>query len=516
MAGTTRKPSNEEGLESFDRRSLARLSGAEETMFLYEVSMIIAKHKSIYEEDLERLGKSVDAHVAILEDNVRFLNSEIKALAHENAQLRARVPEEEERASPERKSYSRRMSTVSERAEERGLDSINPNLIRRVKRDVWLGDLREIAKRRKALDLHKEDTTQLSKVFKKLLDQWIQRYTRGEEIDIMLSVVLKFEEAMNAEEQRELARGVKMDRLFNQLKEKEEEIEALEKTKAAHRELLYAFEYRLRETQHKSIEQAILIDQHEDQVADLKVTAKAEKEEIRRELLTSLKVTMDAKEKAIRKELEPYCHLASDILNYKRESAKPEFLRDDHILDLGIDAAQGGTCLADLYRIGSNPSQDESTWFESSYGVSIDNADKLRGSSAFTKLANMHFDMQHYQWTSIFPSSEHEKIFQKLKRKVDKVEKPKADAEDGTPGSLNKLLLEGRNGKSFKALCTEHDAVSRIHKQIRQDEWVSIKHSGSMTPGMRSSEHYTISERTRKWRSKNILRGFAEYLKWYI
>src|SRR3954471_9659054 len=130
-------------------------------------------------------------------------------------------------------------------------------------------------------------------------------------------------------------------------------------------------------------------------------------------------------------------------------------------------------CLADLYRIGPGPNLVEHAWFENSYGVSIDNAEKLHGSSAFTKLVNMHFDMQHYQWKSGFHSPEHEKAFEKLKAQIAKVKNPEADAEDGTPGSLNRLLLKGRNGKAFQTICDEHDVASRMSKEIRQDKWRS-------------------------------------------
>jgi hypothetical protein len=85
----------------------------------------------------------------------------------------------------------------------------------------------------------------------------------------------------------------------------------------------------------------------------------------------------------------------------------------------------------------------------------------------------MHFDMQHYQWRWGFHSPEHEKAFAKLKSQIAKVKNPEADAEDGTPGSLNRLLLKGRNGKAFRTICDEHDSVSRMSKEIRQDKWHS-------------------------------------------
>jgi hypothetical protein len=160
---------------------------------------------------------------------------------------------------------------------------------------------------------------------------------------MMLAAVSKFEEALDAEEQRELAHAVEVDSLSKQLQEKEEEIQVLKNTAAGHREILFTFEYKLRQEQHKVMEQTVLIDEHADNVANLKETAKAEKEELRMEFLTSLKATMETREKAIRKELDPYCRIASDVLNSKRESYKPDFLRDEHILDLGNNALQGGT-----------------------------------------------------------------------------------------------------------------------------------------------------------------------------
>jgi hypothetical protein len=158
---TTRRLSNDkdnDSITSFDHRSLSQISVGEDTMFLDEVSKIIANNKMVYERDISNIGKSFDAHVAILKDNLRFQESKNRAAAQEIARLRAVIAGKAALASSEML-QSNRMSTISERAEERGLDSLNPNLIRRVRKDVWLRELRQLAKRRKAVDLHHEDST---------------------------------------------------------------------------------------------------------------------------------------------------------------------------------------------------------------------------------------------------------------------------------------------------------------------------------------------------------------------
>jgi hypothetical protein len=169
MAEPTRRLSDDDNsVASFYHHNLSRLSVDEETIFLDELSRIIAKNKLVYEQDLKKLGKSFDAHVAILEDKVHFFESQIKATEHENAKLRATIPMGEEPSSTET-SNSKRMSTISERAEARGLDLLNSNLIRGVRKDVWIGEVRRMMKRRQAVDLHNEDST-VCEIFEVVVD----------------------------------------------------------------------------------------------------------------------------------------------------------------------------------------------------------------------------------------------------------------------------------------------------------------------------------------------------------
>ncbi|THV53319.1 hypothetical protein BGAL_0054g00310 [Botrytis galanthina] len=166
----------------------------------------------------------------------------------------------------------------------------------------------------------------------------------------------------------------------------------------------------------------------------------------------------------VRRELAAHREVSVSILNRKRELTKPHEIRNDHLIETGNISAHGGTCLADVFRIKSNPDNTEIAWFHETYGVSIDTVERYGESAAFVKLINMRYELYRCVAENRTVDSEFEEGFQKLLTgSLEKNTKV-------TPESIDRFLLESKSGREmFQKLCSIWD-FARVcqRKQFRE------------------------------------------------
>ncbi|TGO14583.1 hypothetical protein BTUL_0051g00490 [Botrytis tulipae] len=209
------------------------------------------------------------------------------------------------------------------------------------------------------------------------------------------------------------------------------------------------------------------------------------------------------------RELAAHREVSVSILNRKRELTKPHEIRDDHVIETGNIAAHGGTCLADVFRINSNPDNNEKAWFQETYGVSIDTAERYGESSAFVKLINMRYELYRCGAENRAVDSEFEEGFQKLLTgSLEKNSKV-------TPESIDRFLLESKNGREmFQKLCSIWD-VARVcqRKQFRESRDPKRK---SIFGGSFRSVKSNASIWTAETQSRSKLDQIEEYGKEFL
>ncbi|TGO41240.1 hypothetical protein BHYA_0024g00170 [Botrytis hyacinthi] len=220
----------------------------------------------------------------------------------------------------------------------------------------------------------------------------------------------------------------------------------------------------------KLIEQSVIITNIEEEEKSAAAQAKTEYEQKLKEqenIISKLEEERLASVtgmQRVRRELAAHREVSVSILNRKRELTKPHEIRDDHVIETGNIAAHGGTCLADVFRIKSNPDNNEKAWFQETYGVSIDTVERYGESAAFVKLINMRYELYRCGAENRAVDSEFEEGFQKLL--TGSLEKNSRV----TPDSIDRFLLESKSGREmFQKLCSIWD-IARVcqRKQFRE------------------------------------------------
>ncbi|KAF7948240.1 uncharacterized protein EAE97_003651 [Botrytis byssoidea] len=218
------------------------------------------------------------------------------------------------------------------------------------------------------------------------------------------------------------------------------------------------------------IEQSVIITNIEKEYESAVALVKTESEQKLKEQeniiakLEEERLASVAEMQRVRRELAAHREVSVSILNRKRELTKPHEIRDDHVIETGNIAAHGGTCLADVFRIKSNPDHNEKVWFQEIYGVAIDTAERYGESAAFVKLINMRYELYRCGAENRAVDSEFEEGFQKLLTgSLEKNSKV-------TPESIDRFLLESKSGREmFQKLCSIWD-IARVcqKKQFRE------------------------------------------------
>ncbi|KAF7901963.1 uncharacterized protein EAF01_007261 [Botrytis porri] len=215
----------------------------------------------------------------------------------------------------------------------------------------------------------------------------------------------------------------------------------------------------------KLAEQRIIIANLEEKEESAATQTKIEYEEKLKEQESTIaklhqeKLASAAEMQRVGRELAAHREVSVSILNRKRELTKPHEIRNDHLIETGNISAHGGTCLADVFRIKSNPDINEQAWFQETYGVSVDTAERYGESAAFVKLINMRYELYRCSAENRDVDPEFEEGFQKLLTgSLEKNEKV-------TPASIDKFLLESKVGRdTFQRLCSIWD-ITRVYQR---------------------------------------------------
>ncbi|EMR81462.1 hypothetical protein BcDW1_9962 [Botrytis cinerea BcDW1] len=262
----------------------------------------------------------------------------------------------------------------------------------------------------------------------------------------------------------------------------------------------------------KLTEQSITITNFEENEKSLAAQKRIEYEqklEEQKNTITKLeeeKLASAAEMKRLCRELAAHREVSVSILNRKRELTKPHEIRDDYTIETGNIAAHGGTCLADVFRIKSNGDINEQAWFQETYGVSIDTADRYAESAAFVKLINMRYELYRCSAENRDVDPEFEEGFQKLL--TGSLEKN----TKATPESIDKFLLESKYGReTFQKLCSIWD-ITRVYqrKQFRESRDPKKK---SIFGGSFKSVKSTASVWTGETQKRSKLDKIEEYGK---
>ncbi|KAF5873763.1 uncharacterized protein Bfra_005227 [Botrytis fragariae] len=226
----------------------------------------------------------------------------------------------------------------------------------------------------------------------------------------------------------------------------------------------------VKKTHKKLAEQSIIIANLEEKEKSAAAQKKTEYEQQLKEQesiiakLQQEKLASTAEMQRVGRELAAHREVSVSILNRKRELTKPHEIRDDHVIETGNISAHGGTCLADVFRIKSNPDINEQAWFQETYGVSIDTVERYGESAAFVKLINMRYELYRCGAENRAVDTEFEEGFQKLLAgSLEKYSKV-------TPESIDRFLLESKSGREmFQKLCSIWD-IARVcqRKQFRE------------------------------------------------
>ncbi|KAF7937513.1 uncharacterized protein EAE98_001827 [Botrytis deweyae] len=262
----------------------------------------------------------------------------------------------------------------------------------------------------------------------------------------------------------------------------------------------------------KLTEQSMVIAHLEENKKSLAAEKKIEYEQKLKEQesiiakLEEEKLASAAEMQRVGQELAAHREVSVSILNRKRELTKPHEIRDDYIIETGNISAHGGTCLADVFRIKSNPDINEQAWFQEIYGVSIDTVERYGKSAAFVKLINMRYELYRCGAENRAVDTEFEEGFQKLLAgSLEKHSKV-------TPESIDRFLLESKSGREmFQKLCSIWD-IARVcqRKQFRESRDPKKK---SIFGGSFRSVKSNASVWTAETQSRSKLDQIEEYGK---
>ncbi|TGO30419.1 hypothetical protein BPAE_0005g00120 [Botrytis paeoniae] len=221
------------------------------------------------------------------------------------------------------------------------------------------------------------------------------------------------------------------------------------------------------------------------------------------------KLALAAEMQRVGRELAAHREVSVSILNRKRELTKPHEIRDDHVIETGNISAHGGTCLADVFRIKADADVNEQTWFQETYGVSIDTVERYGESAALVKLINMRYELYRCGAENRAVDPEFEEGFQQLLTgSLEKHSKV-------TPESIDRFLLESKSGREmFQKLCSIWD-IARVcqRKQFRESRDPKKK---SIFGGSFKSVKSNASVWTAETQRKSKLGKIEEYGKDFL
>ncbi|QSZ34731.1 hypothetical protein DSL72_007586 [Monilinia vaccinii-corymbosi] len=210
------------------------------------------------------------------------------------------------------------------------------------------------------------------------------------------------------------------------------------------------------------------------------------------------RLALSAEMKELRRELAAHREVSISILDRKRELMKPQESRSDHVIETGNRSAHWGTCLADIFRIKSDPEFDDSPWFVEHYGVDMKTVEIFSESMAFTKLLNMRYDMYNCRGEHRSIASEFEEGFQALRTGI--LQK----GADATTETIDCFLLKNKKAKvTFQKLCNMWD-ITRASQRKRFQESRDPKKRSIFGGSMRSSASVMTGETQKKTRLDKI------------
>ncbi|RAL60070.1 hypothetical protein DID88_000696 [Monilinia fructigena] len=193
------------------------------------------------------------------------------------------------------------------------------------------------------------------------------------------------------------------------------------------------------------------------------------------------KLTSADEMKGLHRELASHREVSISILSRKREVMKPHESRSDHVIEAGNLSAHGGTCLADAFRIKSNPDVNDSPWFEENYGLDTKTVEMFGESTAFTKFVNMRYDMYNCRGDYRRAVSDFEEGFQVLLTAI------REKGPDATIESIDGFLLKNKKAKVvFQKLCSMWD-ITRESQRKGFQESRDLKKRSIFGGSMRSS-----------------------------
>ncbi|KAB8297352.1 hypothetical protein EYC80_002698 [Monilinia laxa] len=226
------------------------------------------------------------------------------------------------------------------------------------------------------------------------------------------------------------------------------------------------------------------------------------------------KLTSAAEMKELHRELAAHSEVSISILCRKREVMKPHESRSDHVIEVGNLSAHGGTCLADAFRIKTNPDINDSPWFEENYGLDTKTVEMFGESTAFTKFVNMRYDMYNCRGDHRRAVSDFEEGFQVLLTAI------REKGPDATIESIDGFLLKNKKAKVvFQKLCSIWD-ITRESQRKRFQESRDLKKRSVFGGSMRSSASIMSGEtqRTRLDRieeyGKDMLASAKDAMPW--
>ena len=120
------------------------------------------------------------------------------------------------------------------------------------------------------------------------------------------------------------------------------------------------------------------------------------------------------------------------------------------------------------------PMDGDSDWFENGYGVTVEGAQRFKGSSAFRKLINMRFDLRNLEYIDLQIISEFETTFQKIKTQINESLPAEGETDEDDACIMEALLLKDPVAKIlFQEVCSKWvaavDRDQTTRKEIRKD-----------------------------------------------
>ncbi|RAL60071.1 hypothetical protein DID88_000697 [Monilinia fructigena] len=213
----------------------------------------------------------------------------------------------------------------------------------------------------------------------------------------------------------------------------------------------------------------------ESRIRRLQEQRKIEKLKEAQEIETNtLKADFESQFAELEKKYRPIFEIGESILAREREKSKPYSEHNEEIIDQGNLAAHGGNCLAVSQQMAKNSIDEDKKWFETSYGVSIENFTRHQNSSTMVKALNMQYSTIKFKFVQL-SETEFESRFQLLMKKVreweDHFEKTLGEPSE----SLDTFLTEDEDAvQIFSAICQVYNDAAESDKKRRKVEWKKI------------------------------------------